>query len=432
MATIQDGVQDAQLTNLSLPGGGRLDEDPYVLQLQRHLQDPSILRGDVRQTRKRQQELLRPYLAFFLRHDNEARFYHRLYREAGILNRHKNAVRDRVSLEDLHALRLRSEELRGDGQRERLTAFARQDLDAANPRGRSFVSSGTSDHSAGPIRVYRSPLTLAMAYRLNGALVDWALGTRLVEGSALLYMAERMQEHNWFAHLGQEILGSRDIAMRYGAHLRLWPNSAAVWHRLRPDVGAIRDFVNDTRHPRYLIGTSPSLHDLLVDNSLPQRALLNMMAGAPPIHLGRRGTVILGGGTKDPFNGDRRPQELVREIAQYVTSDTGKGRVPAPVIDILGLTESASTFVGRTTSPLTPQAWEHFPHPLTYVSYLEGSGAPRPVAVDRHDRGERERQLFFVNFACLDYLEAVVPGDVVAPVYRERMHQHGFIFRHRS
>jgi hypothetical protein len=177
------------------------------------------------------------------------------------------------------------------------------------------------------------------------------------------------------------------------------------------------------------------------------------VAGVPPLHLGRRGVMVVGGGTKDALmesggdasrdgSGDdrarseggpeaRNARDLIREIAQYVTTDTGKGRVPAPVIDVLGLTESVSTFVGKTTSPLSPRAWVHYPHPLTYVSFLEGAGEPRPVAVNRHDRGDRERRLFFVNFACLDYLEAIVPGDVVAPVYRDDGHQHGFVFRHR-
>ncbi|MFP4484405.1 MAG: hypothetical protein ACLFO1_06080 [Spirochaetaceae bacterium] len=407
-----------------------LAEDPYVQLLKSHLQDRDLFKGDPRRTRKRHQELVRPYLDFFLRHDHEG-FYRDLFSRSGLLNRHRTAVRDRVSPEDLYALRVTSDELRGHGQRRRLTDLAVQDRDSEEPTGKVFASTGTTEHPDGPVRIYRGPVTLDLARRVNGGLIDWALGSKLVEGSAMLYMPEQMAEYNWFAHLGRAILSAKDVGVRFGANLKGRPSTSTVWHKLKPDVGAIRDFVTDEARPKYLIGTTPSLHDLLVDNTVAQRALMGFIAGVPPIHLGRRGVVVLGGGTKDPEDPQGTSRELVREIAQYVTTDTGKGRVPAPVIDILGLTESASIFVGRTTSPLSPRAWIHYPHPLTYMQYLEGPGEPRPVAVSRKDQGDRERRLFYVNFACLDYLEAVISGDVVGPVYRDQMHQHGFVFRHR-
>ena len=440
-----------------------LRNDPYVELLRRHMQDPDLFRGDPRQTRRRQQELVVPYLSFFLRHDNDG-FYRELFARAGLLNRHKTAVRDRVSLDDLYALRVFSDDLHGDGQLSRLTGFAAQgreraETERAEPAhrhdirhasddndgaGKIFTSTGTSDHPSGPVRVYRSALTLELAGRMNAQLIDWAMGTKLVEGSALLYMAERMTEQSWFAHLGREVLVGRDVPVRFGAHLKglsLLPGSDSraldpaqtVRYRLRPDVGAIRDFAADEHQPKYLVGDTASLHDLLVNTGMGRRALLNVMAGIPPLHLGRSGVMVVGGGTKDGAGEvpGRSSQDLIREIAQYVTTETGKGRVPAPVIDVLGLTESVSTFVGRTASPLSSSAWVHYPHPLTYVSFLEGAGVPRPVSVSRRDVGDRERQLFFVNFTCLDYLEAVVSGDVVAPVYRDHVPQHGFIFRHR-
>jgi hypothetical protein len=426
MPTLQD-----RDTTLHRDSVGNLADDPYVKLLQDKVKNRSLFARDPRYTRRLHQELLVPFLDFFLRHDRDG-VYRDLLSAAGLLNRHGRGVRDRASLEDLYSLRLASDELRGRGQHRRLTDFAARDWASSEPGGRVFESTGTTDHPSGPVRIYRGPLTLELARRMNAELIDWALGTKLMEGSALLYMAEGMADKSWFAYLGGHILSDRGIHARYGANVKNRGGGDPVWHRMRPDVGALRDFVNDPAIPKYLIGTTPSLHDLLVENNVAQRALLNVVAGIPPIHLGRRGVVVLGGGTKDEAEADRTSQDLVREIAQYVTTDTGKGRVPAPVIDILGLTESASVFVGKTTSPLSPRAWVHYPHPLTYISYLEGAGVPRPVAVSRRDTGDRERQLFYVNFACLDYLEAVLSGDVVAPVYRDEAHQHGFVFRHRG
>ncbi len=417
-------------TSLYQPPAGNLADDPYVKLLQQKVKDRALFAKDPRHTHRLHQELLVPFLDFFLRHDRDG-VYRDLFSAAGLLNRHRRGVRDRVSLEDLYALRIASDELRGRGQHRRLTDFAARDWADSEPTGRVFESTGTTEHPSGPVRIYRGQRTLELARRMNADLLDWALGTKLMEGSALLYLAQGMARKSWFAYLGEGILSERGLNARYGAHLKNRGGAESLWHRLRPDAGAVRDFVNDAAHPKYLIGSTPSLHDLLVENNVAQRALLNVVAGVPPIHLGRRGVMVLGGGTKNEAEAPRSSQDLVREIAQYVTADTGKGRVPAPVIDILGLTESAAVFVGKTTSPLSPRAWVHFPHPLTYISYLEGADVPRPVSVSRHDAGDRERQLFYVNFACLDYLEAVLSGDIVAPVYRNEAHQHGFVFRRR-
>ena len=48
------------------------------------------------------------------------------------------------------------------------------------------------------------------------------------------------------------------------------------------------------------------------------------------------------------------------------------------------------------------------------------------------DEYGRERLLFYVNFACVDYLEAVVPGDVVVREATPDLHQDGFVYARRA
>jgi hypothetical protein len=58
--------------------------------------------------------------------------------------------------------------------------------------------------------------------------------------------------------------------------------------------------------------------------------------------------------------------------------------------------------------------------------------SPQLLDLGPDDEFGRERLLFYVNFACVDYLEAIVPGDVVVRQPTPDLHQHGFVYARRA
>jgi hypothetical protein len=130
---------------------------------------------------------------------------------------------------------------------------------------------------------------------------------------------------------------------------------------------------------------------------------------------------------------------VVAEVADSVKAGWTKEAGPAPVIDMLGLTESLSVFIGTPMDPHSREPWVKYPHPLTYTALLDSPTRLEPA--ESWD-DEAERLLFYVNFMNLDYLEAVVPGDFVYPgpaeettetaVGRLAVPQRGFVYSRRA
>jgi len=107
--------------------------------------------------------------------------------------------------------------------------------------------------------------------------------------------------------------------------------------------------------------------------------------------------------------------ELVAAAAPVIRA----GDRAAPIIDVLGLTESVTVF--GPTDRADP--WLKRPHPLCYVGYFE---SPRKLALVAAPRATDEHLLFYVNFLCVDYLEAIVPGDLVTA------RDGGFVYARRA
>ena len=131
--------------------------------------------------------------------------------------------------------------------------------------------------------------------------------------------------------------------------------------------------------------------------------------------------------------------QVVKATGEKIIAGFNKNDKPAPVIDLLGLTESINVFIGVPTSPFSEDPWIKYPHPLTYSVLLKSPYDLTPVL--KPVPGE-EYLLFYVNFMTLDYLEAIVPGDfVLATESRDSIQtymgernisQQGFIYSRRA
>ena len=385
--------------------------DEYVTKLRELLSSPDLFRRSRTEIRGIQEELLYPYLEFFLRHDHR-RYYRRLFHARGLCDGH-GTLRSGLVLEDLARLRIHSDDLRGDGQRERLiTEMQPAEAGGPAPDGMTFVSSGTTAGTEGPVRVFRSNLTLEMSRAANGGLIDWALNRRLNRGETLMHMAPEMTDFMAFAAIGADFLRHRGLTVRFGAKVNDGPADSTIWRRLGPNAGEMRRFFTSKAHPKYFIASGVGLYKMFIEPEGLRRLGMKLALGAPPVYLGDEGVLMIGGGLKRLPSRYTALSQVVAQVADAIKAGWTKDAAPAPVIDMFGLTESLSVFIGAPMDPRSTEPWVKYPHPLTYIALLDSPTRLEPAASWDEDA---ERLLLYVNFMNLDYLEAVVPGDFVYP-----------------
>jgi hypothetical protein len=166
----------------------------------------------------------------------------------------------------------------------------------------------------------------------------------------------------------------------------------------------------------------------LAANSEVVRAINPGAAGDEPfIDLGEGGTLLTGGGLKG-LSRYTSSREALIDLRRVFRARRGGELVPAPVVDFLGLTESIGLFGGRAGSPDDDNIWIKCPHPLTWVGPLE---SPSRLHLVPDDEFDQQRLLFYVSFVCLDYLEAIVSGDVITRRCTPDFPQHGFVYQRR-
>ena len=192
---------------------------------------------------------------------------------------------------------------------------------------------------------------------------------------------------------------------------------------------AMRNFFASREAPKILVTGSAGLFATVANPNLMRQAAIKLFLGLPPIDLGEGGVLMTGGGLKRVPARYKNMREMVCSIAHAVTSTARGRKVRAPLMDYLGLTESASVFVNRAADPFEEMAWIKYPHPLTFVTTLESPENLSPLPTDDF---EKPHLFFYVNLACLDYLEAVVSGDFVRRVRTPDQHQHGFVYERRA
>ena len=107
--------------------------------------------------------------------------------------------------------------------------------------------------------------------------------------------------------------------------------------------------------------------------------------GAPPVFLGKDGVLMIGGGLKRLPSSITSLDQIVQQTGHKIIAGSNKNDKPAPVIDMLGLTESLNVFIGVPTDPFSKDPWIKYPHPLTFVSLLKSPFDLTPVENDVDD-----------------------------------------------
>ena len=146
-----------------------LYNDKYFQLLKKTLTSKNVVNHSREQTKNLQKSLLYPYLEFFIRNDRND-FYKKLFFNRGIAKDKNGNLKENLDLIDLIKLRVHSDDLRADGQQNRLIH-----KDLSKEQGMSFISSGTTVGTNGPVNVFRSNISLSLSRVTNGNLIDWLI-----------------------------------------------------------------------------------------------------------------------------------------------------------------------------------------------------------------------------------------------------------------
>ena len=407
--------------------------DEYYQLIKKTLTSKNIVNNSRVETKQLQKSLLYPYLEFFIRNDNN-NFYKNLYFNRGIAKDDKGTLKENLELIDLIKLRVHSDDLRADGQKNRLIH-----KDLSQEPGMNFMSSGTTLGTNGPVNVFRSNISLSLSRLTNGNLIDWSLGKTVDTGETLFHMAPEMTNFLAFAAIGSDFLRDRGLGVRFGAKVNKGPKDSTIWQRLGPDIKQMKSFFKDPNTTKYFIASGVGLYKMFMEPKGIKKFMMKLALSAPPVYLGENGVLMIGGGLKRLPSSITSLDQIVKSTGDLILAGNSKNSSPAPVIDMLGLTESLNVFIGVPTSPYSNDPWIKFPHPLTYTALLKSPFDLTPV--ENPKEGE-EYLLFYVNLMTLDYVEAIIPGDFVratknmdsidTALGKRNISQNGFVYSRRA
>ena len=201
--------------------------DPYYKELKEVLSSGNILETySFDDTAKLNKDCSIPTSSIFIRNDNND-YYKNLFYNRGIVKNKKGELKSDLQLHDLIKLRTHSDDLRGDGQKDRLVKHA-----VGSDAGMFFKSSGTTVGTTGPVDVFRSNLTLSLSRLTNGNLIDWSIGKKIDHGECLFHMAPEMTDFLAFAAIGSDFLRHRGLDVSFGAKVN---SLARGYHHLAKD-----------------------------------------------------------------------------------------------------------------------------------------------------------------------------------------------------
>lgn len=374
---------------------------PHIKRMWDLVDDPRLFQMSVDALAQLRLSLSRDALAFF---KEQSSYYAQLYENLGIDPR-------TAELEDLAKLMIPADMLRGEGQKPLLV----RDLEEG---GKWFTSSGTTGKT--PVRVYRSPLDLAIMIKANTALFEYVYGGTLEPGKgiALFMAAEELKDVLNFVAFVDMTLENKGIELLYG--MDLVEGEGTMWQRLVPNKEKLLRFLKSKKEPKLFFSAPAGVHLLsqrFEKMGLFQRIMYRLASGAPPIDLGRGGVVVTGGGTKGFSDLPPYPEMVEGARRQFRSRAADGAEVPTHFMDVLGMTETLTALIDNHG------AMEKVPHPLQQVLLLDPASFT-PIDGDRGILG------VFTPYTT-SWMEAFYPGDIMVGRPSGRYYGREFIYERR-
>ncbi|MEM2180067.1 MAG: hypothetical protein QXP32_04520 [Nitrososphaeria archaeon] len=382
----------------------KLLNDPYVEKVWKLIGDRSLFQKSPDYLRSLRKSLFRDALKFF---SANSEYYANLFDRLNI--NPKNA-----ELEDLAKLAIPSDILRGEGHKQFL-------INNVDKDGEYFMSSGTTNNV--PVKIYRSPLDLAIMIKANTDLFEYVYGDYLEPGKGLaLFMAapELRYRLNFvaFVHLALE---AKNIPLLYGMNLVESSSSGPAWQKLVPNKDNIAKFLRSREEPK-LFFTAPA-GIFLLSKQFEElnfiKKLMYRIASALPVQLGKGGIVVTGGGTKG-FTNLPSYDKIVEFSRKYFKAKDKSGKdVPTPFMDVLGMTETLTAMLDRFG------VMDKVPHPLSEVFLLD----PKTFELKNEDNVEGIVGIY--NPFTTSWLEVFYPGDLMISHPSDRFYGKEFVYVRR-
>jgi len=379
-------------------------KDPHVLRMWELMNDFSLFSMDSEKLARLRLECVRSSLDFFQR---RSVLYARILEDVGI-------EPSKADIPDIARLAIPSDALRGDGHWDLL-------IEGHEKGGRIISSSGTTQRE--PVRIYRSPLDLAMMVLGNTAVLEYAYGGRFEQGKGIgLFMGpEQLSGKLTYVIFVETALERKGVEIIWGMDMDD-EASGTMWKRMLPNHAKLTQFFKSDRSPKAFFTAPIGLHLLnkrFSNLSRTERMLSKIKIGAPPINLDRGGFVMTGGGMKD-FSELPELTEIIRSSKDLFTSRDSQGNVvEPPFIDGLGMTETATSMMDRYGQ------MDKVPHPLSQVFLMD----PRTFEVIEEDG--KEGLLGVFNPFITSWMECVYPGDILRAHGSSRYYGREFVFVRR-
>ncbi|HEY3419710.1 MAG TPA: hypothetical protein VGK23_04080 [Methanomassiliicoccales archaeon] len=378
--------------------------DPHVSRMWELMNDTSLFSMAPEKLEKMRLECVRSSLDFFRRRSS---LYRRMMDDIGI-------VPQKAGIQDLARLAVPSDVLRGDGHRDLL-------IEDHEPGGRFLSSSGTSKRE--PVKVYRSPLDLAMMVLGNTAVLGYVTDNQFKHGQGIgMFMGpEQLSGKLTFVVIVESALERKGMEIVWGMDMD-GEGTGTVWNKMVPNRNKMARFFKSDQSPKMFFTAPIGLH-LLSQRFSSQKSAVRFLSkikiGAPPIDLGKGGFVTTGGGMKD-FTDLPELNEIIRASKGFFVSKDAQGNVrETPFVDGLGMTETATIMMDRFG------VMDKVPHPLSQVFLMD----PRTFEVIEEDG--KEGLLGIFNPFVTSWMECVYPGDIVTAHRSDRYYGREYVFVRR-
>jgi len=401
--------QESGLTNAKeiMENGSRskLLEDPYVKRVWDLIMGEPLFKRSPEELASLRESLRRESLQFFARHSP---YYLDLFERLEI-------DPAKATLHDVAKLAIPSDMLRGEGQKR----FLIQDLEEG---GETFSSSGTTGKD--PVRVYRSPVDLAIMLKANTDLFEHVYGDVLKEGEgvALFMAAPELRYKLSFVAFVDLTLDKKGIELLYGMDLEDKSQAGTPWQKLTTNKENLMKFLKSKKEPKLFFTAPAGVHILgqkFETMGFGQRAAYKLATGAPPIKLGKGGIVVTGGGSKGFADLPEYPQLVSNAQKHFISKDAGGMQIDTPFMDVLGMTETLTALIDRFG------VTDKVPHPLAEAFLLD------PFTFEPIEEEGKEGILGIYNPFTTSWLEVFYPGDIMTWHSSKGFYGKEFVYKRR-